>query len=404
MISYQAVKKEKYLPLPEIVVPPKNPEDIESLEELYLTGLRIKQFHNARVSPEIYFKEALKRDYLDIRSNTLMGTVLKEDWRLEEAATHFRTALKRLTANYTRPRNCEPFYHLGVILQQQGKYEAAYDTLYRAAWDQSFASAAYFSLAQISCIRGNYGMALIEIDRSLDYNSGNLNSLNLKITVLRKMGNEDQGRAFISKVLDKDPLNFRAVYEGVMYGAYEVEDLVDLMRNNSNSYLDLAIEYLNIGFVEEAKNVLISAVNSDNITLNQFPSIHYYLGSIYRMEGNSDKALKQFRMAQSLPSDYCFPFRFESLDVYRDALDMNPSDTRAYYYLGNLLYDKQPELAIDYWIKATQFEPTLAMAYRNIGWGYKQTYRDLEKAIVSYEKAIEIDKTISIYFFESVRL
>ncbi len=48
LISYEPPKLSDETPLPEPVSPPKNPQDITSIEELYLTGLRIKQFYNAQ--------------------------------------------------------------------------------------------------------------------------------------------------------------------------------------------------------------------------------------------------------------------------------------------------------------------------------------------------------------------
>ena len=41
--------------------------------------------------------------------------------------------------------------------------------------------------------------------------------------------------------------------------------------------------------------------------------------------------------------DYCFPFRLETVKVLNTALKYNPGDAKAYYYMGNLLYDKQPD-------------------------------------------------------------
>ena len=49
------------------------PEAIKTNEELYLTGLRIEQFHNPDRDPEPYWAEALKRDPGDTRVNTALG-------------------------------------------------------------------------------------------------------------------------------------------------------------------------------------------------------------------------------------------------------------------------------------------------------------------------------------------
>jgi len=404
LISYRPVKKESAPLLPDPVTPPQKPGEIESLEELYFTGLRIRQFHNARIDAEPYFLEALERDPLDSRANTMMGIIRKEVFMLEEAADYFRAALERPTANYTRPRNCEPLYHLGVILQMQGEHEAAYDTLYRAAWDQDFASAAYFHLAQISSARGDHQMALQEINRSLSYNSSNLPAKNLKTSILRRLGREEEAALERQQILEKDPLNFYAMHEGVQLGVKQMEALNEAMRLQPESYLELATQYLNAGLRQEAQQLLRHAVQSEVENLKTYPTLHYYLGHIADLSGDAEKAKHHFARGQELPTDYCFPFRFESIDVFKTALKYDPADARASYYLGNLLYDKQPARAIEYWERAVNHEPALAIAHRNLGWGYQQTRNDIDESIRAYETAIQHNRKDPRYYLELDRL
>jgi len=406
LIDYQPIVKNEDKPLPESVRPPLSPEEIDNQEELYFTGLRIKQFYNATLDPTAYFLEALKRDPFDTRCNTQMGIYLKEKGEYEKAATHFRKAITRLTKNYTRPRNCEAFYHLGLILKQQNKLEAAYDTLYRAAWDHAFASAAYFQLAQISVHRKNYSQALEELDVALGNNASNLNALNLKTTILRKMGKKEAAHIIVKEVINRDPLNFWAYHEQMILGNKEAQkkQFSELLRDMPESYLELAAGYLNAGFLEEAKEVLLKAKNSSNQQLSQYPTVSYYLGYIAHEEQDATKAKSYFDAAKSYSTDYCFPYRMESEAVYLTALQYNDSDAKAYYYLGNLLYDKQAKRAIQYWEKAVEKDPELAIAHRNLGWGYDQTYSDLDKAIAAYEKAIANDNTDARYYLELDKL
>ena len=82
------------------------------------------------------------------------------------------------------------------------------------------------------------------------------------------------------------------------------------------------------------------------------------------------------------------------------ALQYNPKDGKAEYYIGNILYDKQPGKAIASWENAIKNEPTLAIAYRNLGWGYNRHSHDVKKAIPYYEKAISLNKTDAVYYDE----
>jgi tetratricopeptide (TPR) repeat protein len=59
-----------------------------------------------------------------------------------------------------------------------------------------------------------------------------------------------------------------------------------------------------------------------------------------------------------LPSDYCFPSRLEEIAILESAMRANPSDARAPYYLGNLLYDRRRHVeAIRHWEKAAKLDP-----------------------------------------------
>jgi tetratricopeptide (TPR) repeat protein len=408
IISYQPVIKDTLKPLPETVKPPLKPAEIKTNEELYLTGLRNVQFHNAFVNPLDYFGEALQRDPFDIRCNTQMGIYYRERGNYDQAAMYLRKAIKRMTNDYTRPRDCEALYHLGLILKEQGNYKAATDTLYRAAWDYNFMSPSYYQLAQISVKGNKLRQALDEVSQSLNGNALNLNALNLKTTILRKLEDYEMAKELTTRVLSVDPINTYTTYELCRIAEanqnnrseQNYADFKKLMRDKPETYLELAINYLNNGFVEEAKNILHQADQSTNEKLKNYPTIKYYLGYISDLSGEPSTAKEYFSQAVSLPTDYCFPFRLETVGVYKKALEYLPDAANTCYYLGNLLFDKQPDVAMEYWQKAIEKQPDFAMAYRNLGWGYKFHVKDAQKAIRNYEKAISMDNSLACWFTE----
>ena len=59
IISYQPLEKKKTEELPQEVKRPLAPEDIETVDELYVTGSRMEQFYK---NPDSYYQEVLKRD------------------------------------------------------------------------------------------------------------------------------------------------------------------------------------------------------------------------------------------------------------------------------------------------------------------------------------------------------
>jgi len=405
IISYQPVFLPANQELPPVVVSPGPPEEYNSNELLYYAGERIRQFHNARLKAEDYFLEALRRDSLDVRCNTAMGIISQENMDFESAKSYYRMAISRLTDNWTRPRDCEPLYHMGVILKHEGKYSAAIDTLYRSAWDYKFRSAAYFQLAQIYTIQEDYHAALDAVQNSLVVNGYNVNALKLKTSLLRLTGQKEAAIRTARQILEVDRLSFYAyneleiLFEGSATSEYG-EKLNHLLRGYPENYLELSSAYLASGLYNEAIAILENALHSLEEEVNSYPTVHYYLGYLHHLNGNSEKAEKYFTSGRKSSIKYCFPFRIESMKVYKTALKYNERDAKACYYMGNLLYDKQAGVAIGWWERAVEFEPGLAMAFRNLGWGYQQAMGDSDRAIEAYQKAIETDSSQPRFYYE----
>jgi tetratricopeptide (TPR) repeat protein len=400
LISYRPVER-KYDPkLPDVVKAPPAPEDIKTVEELYLTGLRLEQIHNPRVNPDDYFEEVLRRDPGDSRTNTMLGVKYIKRAMFEQAEQKLRKAIERVSAEYTRPANTEAYYHLGLALKAQGRLDEAYDAFYRATWDYAFHSAAYYQLVELSCRKKDYASALEQIGQSLSTNALNTKALNVKAVALRKLGKSEQAKQVASDVIAIDPLDFLArnelylahVASGSEGAAKQVlADLELKMRGQVESYLELAVDYGKCGLWDEAIEVLLRPVKNKVEFAGTYPMVHYYLGYFYKQKGDESEASKYFASAAQMPPDYCFPFRGESITVLNAAISHNAADARAYYYLGNLLYDMQPEEAIRLWEQSRKIDDSFATVHRNLGWAYYRTQKDAPKAIASYEKAVACD-------------
>ena len=287
-----------------------------------------------------------------------------------------------------------------------GLYDEAMDTLYRATWDYAWHSAAYFELAQISCIQGDFVRALHQVNESLSTNRRNHRAISLKASILRKQGQANDAIPILTTMLEQDPLNFRGMNE--LYLSYKASgntqaarkllaDLNEKMRGFDQNYLEVAVGYLNEGMLAEADNML-------NRFEGENPIVHYYLGFIADKKGDKVQAKRQFALGQSLPEEGCFPFRLETVNVLKKAIEYDNRDGKAYYYLGNILYQKQPEVAIAHWESATKRDPQLAMAFRNLGWGYYRHHKDIPKAIAHYERALALENNEAILYEELDRL
>lgn len=402
LISYKPVEFKKADKLPDIVKRPPLPKEIETVEELYLTGSRIEQFYNPTLNAIDYYEEALRRDPSDIRTNTSMGNICLKNGDYVTARGYFSRAVKRLTKDYTRPSTCEALYLQGLTLKALGLYDEAVDTLYRATWDYACHSAAYLELARISASRNDLNKALEQVNESLSTNSRNNSAICLKSSILRHLGREKEAMEVLTGLPEDDPLDFRAGNEKYLIlkslgenqnAEKALEELTLKMRDFDQNYLELGIGYMNDDLTDEAENVFRRFSGKN-------PEICYYLGYIQDKKGNKAEAQKLFKEGSELPVDFVFPFRLETVNILKKVSEYRRDDAKPWYYIGNLLYDKQPDNAIVAWENAVKLDPSLAIAHRNLGWGYYHHQGDGLKAIASYVKAINLKKDEPVYYEE----
>ena len=403
-------------PKPKTVQTPKIPAEIKSVEELYLTGLRINQFYNSTIDPAPYYEEALKRDPGNSGVNTQLGILLCKRKMWTEAEQKLRTAVNRVTMNYTRAKDCESLYYLGLALRAQGKNTEAYDYFYRATWDYAWHSAAYFQLASMDCVNKDFEVAIDHIQRAYGTNNYDPAIRNLEAAIYRKAGKSAMAEKIALELAQNNLLDFQSRNELYLLNKLKgniaeadklLNELKIKMRNDHEEYLELAVTYGNSGMYDEAIDIL-SRIDRTRYSLpsaladgaSKYPMVYYYLGYYWNKKVDSAKAKSYYQTAATMPWEYCFPYRDESIDVLKSAQQMNPSDAMACYYLGNLLGDHQPMTAIQQWEKTIQINSKFSSAYRNLSWEISRYGNDLPKAIQYLETAIQLNNKDPRYFYE----
>lgn len=389
--------------MPESLDPPAAPEKVETIEELYLIGLRLNQFYNAS-NPMPYYEEALKRDPNDYRVNTQLGILEIKDLDWDEAESYLQKAVDRITMNYTRPKDGEALYYLAVAQRSAGKDQKAYDNFYKATWSSAWHPAAYYQLAEMDSEAGNFDKAMNHLNRSLSTNASNTNAQILKAILLRKTGDFDAASKNLKELITEDLLNHWAINE-LMLVQKETEDanqketldkLNSIMRDEVEAYLELATNYSNIGLNTEAEDVL-KRIEKTGTT---YPLVYYYLGYYNHLLGDTKESLDYYNMAPTMPHDYTFPFRAESILALEHAMKVNPNDAMAPYYLGNLFYETQPQRAIEMWEKSRAIDNTFYIVHRNLGLAYNEILEKEKKAMESYEKAVDLNPNDPRLLFE----
>ena len=161
-------------PAPVQATEPPAPEEIATTDELYLTGLHLEQYRHATRAPEPYWREALRRDPHDSRTNNALGRTHLRRGEFALAESCFRKAIERLTARNPNPYDSEPYYNLGIVLSFEDRSTEAYDAFYKATWSAAWRGPGYHRLAEIDVRNGRLAAAIEHLDRSLRADADNL--------------------------------------------------------------------------------------------------------------------------------------------------------------------------------------------------------------------------------------
>lgn len=378
--------------VPEAAKAAKAPGAIVSTEQLYLTGLHLEQYRHATYNPVDYYKEALSREPGDVRNNNAMGLWYLRRGRFRKALKFFETAIATLTDRNPNPYDGEAIFNKGMCLKFLGDLDKSYDAFFKSCWNAAWQDAGYFNLAQIDCCRNREEKALELVQKALIRNWHNHKARHLKAIIWRRLGQSGAVEQLIRESLKIDRFNFGILYEKYLLGLAE-EDLEYfrlMMRDYVHNYLELAIDYAEAG--EYLSAIRILELYSEG-KKEFYPMVAYFMGYFYAKTGQGDKSDTYYKIAAEMPVDYCFPNRLEEVIVLKTAIEANPEDSHAHYYLGNFWYaSRQYDHARKTWEKAIRLNPDNAVCHRNLALLYYNKANEKDLAQTHLEEAFSLDK------------
>lgn len=401
MLAWQA-EPDDIRPIPDAAEAALRPEDIKTIDQLYLTGLHLEQYRHATWSALDYYEEALRRDPLDYRCNNQVGLWYLRRGRFDKAEPYLRTAVKVLQRRNPNPYDGEPIYNLALCLKYQFRPYEAHELFWKATWNKAWADAAYFEAACISTGIRDFDGALDEVNRCLIHNSHNHKARALKATILRKLGKTDEALAWIHESYTIDPFNYGCmVEEHLLTGSNEpLQRLITLMHGEVCNYHELALDYAQARLFDEAVQVLTLPTVAEQLA-QASPLTSYYLGYFLQGQGLIDEANAHFARAEHTDLRCCFPNRLEDVQVLTIAKRCPPQGARAPYLLGCLYYDKrQYHLAKENWELSAQRDAEFPTVWRNLALYYYNKEHNRELALEYMERAFRLDPTDSRILME----
>ncbi|HVU56257.1 MAG TPA: DUF5107 domain-containing protein [Puia sp.] len=386
LVSWQPEAREEK-DIPPAATAARAPADIEQVEDLFLNGLHLEQYRHATYNPIDYYEEGLRRSPGDIRCNNAMGLLLLRRGQFEKAEPYFRTAIKTLTSRNPNPYDGEPYYNLGWSLKLQGRLDEAFEFFYKATWSDAWQHNAFLSLARIATAQKKYTEALALVEKSLVRNYNSSTARHLKTALLRKTGRPAD--AFIQESLAIDPFNFGVLFEVSLIEkpSGSLSKLRVLMRDAAQNYQEISLDYAQAGLYAEALQLLEQRSTPSTL-------IEYYKAWLAYQDGRIEEAKNLYKFAAAANPVGVFPNKIEEVLILQKAIELNPSDAKARYYLGNFWYDKRqyPE-AIACWEEAVRLDATFPTTFRNLALAYYNKLGKKEQARQYLEKAFTLDSS-----------
>lgn len=408
LVDYRPIVHEEK-PLPKVIDGTKPVKEYKTNEELYLAGLRVDQFNNARLDYMDFYNEALLRDSMDARVNIEVGKhyIRRGEW--EKAAQHLQRAQARLSHDYTTAKNTEALYYLGYLYQMIGNNAKAEEAYWAATWTPDFKHRSFYELAVLAVKDKDYKKAMEMITQSLYVGMRDLQALTLKAYILRMQGKKEEAQETIRYIQQIDPLDYWSAAEASLSASQGASFLKAGTNHNSKGIiavqelLEVINNYMTIGATDDALTLLNSAIALGE-PYASYPLVYYYKACNLLKQDNQAEAVAAIDKARSLSPLDNYPFRVEEIGLFNALLNEKPDDSFLHYHLGNLLYYLgQKDKGLNHWLRSAELNPSFAIACRNVGFGYGQL-NDLQKSMKYYDMAIKANPNDPLLLTESDKI
>lgn len=373
--------------------PAEDPAVASSAEQAYRDGSAADKKSNERAARAAY-QEALKRDPGFSPALTALGLSYYRSGENETAEKYLRAALNR------NKDSADAHYYIGLVLRAHGRIREAADTLIWNVRAGQREPEARYVLAEMALAAGRLDDALDQLTPAARLGA-DPKALTIYALAERLAGRMDNARADIGRVLGLLPLDYLALREqwaiekasGKEDASLKAGDeLWRLLSREPDAVLELVFDYAAAGQLAECRSILEEAIRRAAASQRPvFPMIHYAFGYLLDLGGDKAAAAEQYTLGGKGKPDLVFPHRVGEIAILRAALEANPKDGRAAYYLGNVhaALGRGKE-ALEAFRNAVRLDQNNPVAQRNFGLALWRVAGQRDEAAQAYERAITL--------------
>ncbi|HAZ02860.1 MAG: hypothetical protein A2W90_17105 [Bacteroidetes bacterium GWF2_42_66] len=320
------------------------PTNITTASSLYQEGMELKESRKYKQAKDIFIK-CLQKDPLYLDAMVPLSEMYYRRMEYDSALYYTNNVLQLDT--YHPAAN----YFAGITYQAKSDLTDALEALGWAARSPEYRSTAYAQMSAIQLQLGKNNLAEHYASLALNFNRNNLNALKVLAILYRKSGEVALADKTVETINALDPLNHFADFErNLLHPSPEnylrfTSSIINEMPYQT--YLELALDYYNLGLKNEALQVMDKAPAHPLVTLwNAFLK-------------DDSSLLNEITEASAA---FVFPYRTETVSALKWALSKNSHWKFKYYLALNYAAIQRDEDAIRLFQSCGQ-EPDYAPFY-----------------------------------------
>ncbi len=306
----------------------------DAMADLFILAAELEKRRSYERALETYL-ELIEKEPMHLKALERVAELYARRGEIDRGLDYTRKVLKVDT--YAPGTN----FIYGNLQKIKGNLTDAKDGFRWAMRSLEYHSASLQQLSEISLMEGNPESAQSLAERSLAYNSLNLNAYKTLAIALRKINKHANAEQVLTDILEIDPLDHFALFERYLLkpgtGALSTFNNSFKSEMAREEYLEVGLFYANMGLEDEAIEVLEQ--------IPSYPVAHYWLAWLNKED--KGKSSPYLELALGASPEFIFPFRTETLKVLDWASKQSPS-WKTDYYTALILWNRgRNEEALD---------------------------------------------------------
>jgi len=379
------------LPIPDTPEPEPSrlmtlPDEELTLEQIYLRGRKYDLATNRKKARECYEKALMKDAYYSPALRVLAVLDI-ETGLYENAAQRLTKALSRDDTDGLS------WYFMGVNHLKMGNETEALTCASKAVRCLGTASLGHDLAGRAHMRLGDYPKAVAAFRQAVRLNAADRKAKDHWLLALYTAGSKKQAYTRAKERIAQNPTDLVPRALMALRNKIQMQSFVRQTRafvgEDDFEMLETSLIFAELGLVKEAEK-LLSAVCVQGVSEGErSPLPLYYLAYFASLQEKPAETKAYLKQAVRRHKDFIFPSRPEAVEVLKHAIKSNPDDAYARLHLGNLYaHLGRVEEAARCWRQSSDLDPSLSIAFRNLGLHVWATENDLTKAEKMYRKAI----------------